>query len=214
MNSRLIHPDTALRDAGPEVGLGVFATRPLPRGTITWALDALDQRITTQKLWGLGALYRPVIDRYAYLNGHGDRILCWDIGRFMNHSCDANSISTGWDFDIAIRDIEAGEQITNDYTLLNLDSTFDCACGSPCCRGRVSSTPEDWEALTPSLDVKVKAACGDALKVEQKLWPWVVHKASVEIAFRDPLQTPSVSEHRFDAAPLGSAAVMAASAQR
>lgn len=210
----MIHPDTELREADPEVGLGVFTTRRLPRGTITWALDALDQRITTQKLWGLGALYRPVIDRYAYLNGHGDRILCWDIGRFMNHSCDANSISTGWDFDIAIRDIEAGEQITNDYTLLNLDSVFECACGSPRCRGLVSSTPEDWEALTPSLDVLVKAACGDALQVEQKLWPWVANKASVEIAFRDPLLTPSVAEHRFDAVRPGSTAAMTASVQR
>jgi len=199
MYRQLIHPDTELRLAGHDVGLGVFATRRLPKGTITWALDALDQRITTQKLWSLGALYRPLIDRYAYLNGHGDRILCWDIGRFMNHSCEANSISTGWDFDIAIRDIEAGEQITNDYTLLNLDTTFECACESPSCRGLVSSTPADWEALTPELDVKVKAACGAAPKVEQKLWPWVGNKEAVEAAFRNPNITPSVAEHRFDA---------------
>jgi hypothetical protein len=199
VNRELIHPDTELRLAGHDVGLGVFATRPLPRGTITWALDALDQRITTQKLWSLGTLYRPVIDRYAYLNGHGDRILCWDIGRFMNHSCEANSISTGWDFDIAIRDIEAGEQITNDYTLLNLDSSFDCACGSAGCRGVVTSTPADWEMLTPILNERVRAACADVLKVEQQLWPWVSNKASVEAASRDPLRMPSVAEHRFDA---------------
>ncbi len=195
----MIHPDTELRDAGHDIGLGVFATKKLPRGTITWALDALDQRIPTQKLWSLGALYRPVIDRYAYLNGHGDRILCWDIGRFMNHSCGANSISTGWDFDIAIRDIEAGEQITNDYTLLNLDSSFECACGVPYCRGVVTSSPEDWDAITPTLDVRVRAACADAGKIDQPLWPWVENKEAVQAAFGDPTRTPSVADHRFDA---------------
>lgn len=205
----MIHPDTELRDAGPQVGLGVFATRRLPRGTILWALDALDQRIPAERLSQLGRLHRPLIDRYAYLNGHGDRILCWDFGRYMNHSCDANSISTGWDFDLAIRDIEAGEQITNDYALLNLDYAFACACGSPRCRGTVASTPGDWDALTPELDVKVRAACADAGRVDQVLWPLVHSKAEVRRAFRDPRKTPSVATHRFDS-PVATPLAMAA----
>jgi hypothetical protein len=198
---RVIHPDTELRLVDREIGLGVFATRRLPIGTITWALDALDQRIPQERLDSLGSLYRPLIDRYAYLNGRGERILCWDIGRFMNHSCDANSISTGWDFDLAIRDIEAGEQITNDYALLNLDHAFACACGAAGCRGVVSSTCEDWEELTPALDERVRAACAAAGRVEQPLWRWVRAKASVRRAFRDSRQVLSVAEHRFDAIP-------------
>lgn len=196
----MIHPDTELRPAGPSIGLGVFATRPLPRGTITWALDDLDQRIPTDRLLSLGPLYRPLIDRYAYLNGHGDRILCWDIGRFMNHSCEANSISTGWDFDLAVRDIEAGEQITNDYALLNLEHAFECACGAPTCRGVVSSNGPEWDRVTPGLDALVRAACGDALGVPQALWPWVRSKASVRRAFRNPSLALSVAAHRHEAA--------------
>lgn len=194
----MIHPDTELRRVDARVGLGVFATRRIPRGTITWALDALDQRIDSQRLAALGRLYRPLVERYAYTNGHGERILCWDIGRFMNHSCEANTISTGWDFDLAIRDIEPGEQVTNDYTLLNLEESFPCACGSRRCRRVVSSTLADWEALTPRLDEDVRAACGAAASVEQPLWPWVREKRSVRRAFLDPRRALSVATHRFD----------------
>jgi hypothetical protein len=194
----VIHPDTELRPVHDDIGLGVFATRRIPRGTLTWVLDALDQRFDEDRIAGLGPRYRAIIDRYAYLNGHGQWILCWDIGRFMNHSCAANSISTGWDFDLAIRDIEAGEEITNDYALLNLDHSFACACGAPACRGTVSSTPEDWEALTSGLDDEVRNACGDAARAHQPLWPWVQAKASARRAFRNPRLACSVAEHRFD----------------
>lgn len=193
----MIHPDTELRLADPVIGLGVFATRKIPCGTITWVLDALDQRIPPARLESLGRLYRPLIDRYAYLNGHGERVLCWDIGRFMNHSCDANTISTGWDFDLAIRDIEPGEQMTNDYTLLNLEEAFECACGSPRCRGTVESTRADWEALTPGFDEGVRAACVQARGLEQPLWAWVKNKTAIRRAFWNRQLVPSVAEHRF-----------------
>jgi hypothetical protein len=195
----VIHPDSELRQVDPEIGLGVHATRLIPRGTITWVLDALDQRIAPERLESLGRLYRPLIDRYAYLNGRGERILCWDIGRFMNHACDANTISTGWDFDLAVRDIRAGEQITNDYALLNLEHAFRCACGADACRGTITSTPTDWDALTPQLDEHVRVACGDAARVAQPLWPWIQQKRAVRRAFIDPRRVRSVAEHRFDA---------------
>jgi hypothetical protein len=200
----VIHPDTELRRVDERVGLGVFATRRLPRGTITWALDDLDQRIGADRLARLGPHYRVLVDRYAYLNGHGERILCWDIGRFMNHSCRANSISTGWDFDLAIRDIEAGEEITNDYALLNLDHSFECGCGAPECRGTVCSTGEEWDLLTPRLDAEVREACVEAGRVEQTLWPFVRGKAAVRKAFREPTRALSVAAHRFDAIPVES----------
>ena len=33
---RMIHPDTELRFISPEIGFGVFATKLIPQGTITW----------------------------------------------------------------------------------------------------------------------------------------------------------------------------------
>jgi len=194
----VIHPDTELRLVNPEIGLGVFATALIPRGTLTWALDDLDQRISTRRLHTLSTECQALIDRYAYINGHGERILCWDIGRFMNHACDANSISTGFDVDVAVRDIRPGEQITNDYTLLNLDSAFQCSCGAPNCRANVGSDPEAWDALIPTHDDAVRSAFAAAGQVDQPLWPFVAQKAAVTRAFRDQATCPSIATHRYD----------------
>ena len=39
----MIHPSTELKYVSPEIGIGVVATEFIPKGTITWALDPLDQ---------------------------------------------------------------------------------------------------------------------------------------------------------------------------
>src|SRR5881296_1655598 len=38
----MIHPDTELHFVDPEIGYGVFATKPIPRGTVIWTLCELD----------------------------------------------------------------------------------------------------------------------------------------------------------------------------
>lgn len=62
----------------------------------------------------------------------------------FNHSCDPNAGLSGPTCLIAMRDIEAGEEITFDYAMCddtNYDE-FDCNCEQPHCRGRV--TGADW----------------------------------------------------------------------
>jgi SET domain-containing protein len=126
-----------LRFVSPQIGFGVFATRFIPKGTITWVFDPLDQIISPPKESHLPALLRHQLDIYSYQNGRGERILCWDHGRFVNHSCYPTSLAPGLDLEIAIRDIQPGEQITDDYGSLNLEQPFDCACGFPQCRDRI-----------------------------------------------------------------------------
>jgi hypothetical protein len=46
----MVHPDTELRFVSPAIGWGVFATRDIPTGTITWALDALDQHFSDEDM--------------------------------------------------------------------------------------------------------------------------------------------------------------------
>ncbi len=63
----------------------------------------------------------------------------------FNHCCDPNVGLNGQIGLIAMRDIEAGEEICLDYAMCdgsNYDE-FDCSCGSPNCRGHV--TGEDWK---------------------------------------------------------------------
>jgi hypothetical protein len=50
--------------------------------------------------------------------------LCWDIGRYVNHSFNSNCLSTAYDFEIAIRDIQPGEELTDDYGYLNIEQPF------------------------------------------------------------------------------------------
>jgi hypothetical protein len=196
----MMHPDTELRAAGEAIGLGVFATRPIPRGTIVWVLDELDQRFLPQRVRALPPGYEKLLERYGYLNARGERVLCWDLARWVNHACTANALSCGWEFDVAVRDIAAGEEITNDYGCLNLERSFRCECREPGCRGRIG--PEDFERLADHWDAQVRDAFHFVKRVTQPLWRFVPQPRAVSAAARDPLRVPSIRLHHLGGAPL------------
>jgi len=122
----MIHPHTELRYIGPEIGVGVFATQLIPKGTIVWALDDLDRILGPSRVAALDELRRDIVLKYAYRDQHGRYVLCWDDGRFVNHSFHANCLGTAWDLEIAVRDIRPGDELTDDYGTLNLDEPMDC----------------------------------------------------------------------------------------
>ena len=35
----MLHPDTEVHFIDPKIGSGIFASRPIPRGTIIWVQD-------------------------------------------------------------------------------------------------------------------------------------------------------------------------------
>jgi hypothetical protein len=189
----LIHPDSELRFVSPAIGYGLFATRLIPMGSITWAADPLDQIIQPAKLAALPALLSHHVHRYSYLNGRGDRILCWDHGRFVNHSCAAACLSPGFDFEIAVRDIQPDEEITDDYGTLNLEEPFKCLCGSKNCRGRV--LPDDPMRYAPEWDALIARAFPAIAKVEQALWELVSEKTAVEKVLAGKAELPSCLTH-------------------
>lgn len=166
----MIHPATELRLVNPEIGYGVFTTAPIARGTIVWILCRFDLQFTPQQAAALPPAYQPILDRYAYTDGRSNRILCWDNGRYMNHSCDPPIIAVGRDYEVAIRDIAAGEEITCDYGGLNLAAALACRCGATNCRGTISG--EDLLRRAPALDRAVRAALGHARDVDQPLLPF------------------------------------------
>ena len=120
----MIHPKTELRFISKEVGYGVFATDFIPAGTITWVLDKLDREFRPEEFFAMDLLYQNIIDTYTFRNNIGNYVLCWDHGRFVNHSFNANCLTTAYDFEIAIRDILPGEQLTDDYGYLNIKDPF------------------------------------------------------------------------------------------
>ena len=193
----MLHPDTEIRIVSEEIGYGVFATRDMPKGTITWALDPLDQVFDSRRYEALGPSVGSVLRRFTWTSSRGKHILCWDFARYMNHGCDPNSFGPGgFEFEIAVRDIRAGEEITSDYGALNLEEPLDCACGSPRCRGVIR--PEDFERLAAQWDVVIQGAFSHIRQVSQPLWSWVTkQEKTIDRAAKNPLLVPTILRHRW-----------------
>jgi hypothetical protein len=121
----MIHPDTELRFISEAIGYGVVATKLIPKGTITWVLDKLDRTFSAGQICELDPLYQDVLAKYTYRTPQGNHILCWDNARFVNHSSKSNCLTTAYEFEIAIRDIYPGEELTDDYGYLNIEEPFE-----------------------------------------------------------------------------------------
>lgn len=120
----MIHPDTELRYISPEIGYGVVAKKFIPKGTVTWVQDSLDTVYSSQAENQLCTHTKAYLNTYAFRNRFGEKVLCWDHGKYVNHSFRPTCFSTPYDFEIAIRDILPGEELTDDYGYLNLEKPF------------------------------------------------------------------------------------------
>jgi len=189
----MVHPDTELRFVNPSIGWGVFATRAIPRGTIIWALDLLDQRFMPAEIQAMPAYARVMLEKYSYVDALGDYVLCWDHARFFNHSCAANCLSVGYDFELAIRDIAAGEELTDDYGTLNPAEPFGCDCSAAECRVQV--LPDDylhsgerWNALARDAFVRIRT-------VPQPLWDVLGERDVIDAALDNPALLRPIHHH-------------------
>lgn len=201
----MVHPGTALQFINDKIGFGVVATEFIPKGTITWASDGLDQIISPGRVPDFPECMRAYIDKYAYKNGGGDLILCWDHSRFINHSCHPTSLAPGFDIEIAVRDIYPGEQVTDDYGTLNLEAPFECACGAADCRSTVG--PGDFHNLVGTWDRLVQDAFPFARTVAQPLWELVREKDDIRRVMEGAAPLPSIRVH-YAGAPVGQAAAV------
>jgi uncharacterized protein len=148
----MFHPHARTADLGGDLGLALIATRPIPAGTVVWALCEFDIVLDRSRVAELSLPYREILDRYAFISPTGDTILQWDHARFGNHSCDAICHSVGYDVEIAVRDVAVGEQITTEYGNLNRDFHFTCSCGAPRCRKVIRQDDclrhgDEWDRL-------------------------------------------------------------------
>jgi uncharacterized protein len=163
----MMHPNTCLGFVNEAIGYGVFATQFIPKGTIVWILDDLDQKLDESYVQSLDLLRQKVVLKYSYRNNEGKYILCWDLGRFVNHSFKANCLPTAYDLEIAGRDIYPGEQLTDDYGYLNLDEPFNCFQEEGILRTQV--TPEDMLLYHQDWDRQAADAMRYFNRVEQPL---------------------------------------------
>jgi SET domain-containing protein len=62
---------------------------------------------------------------------------------YSNHSCEPNIGVRGQIVFVAMRDIEAGEELTHDWATTDDDTyRMECRCGAPACRKII--TGQDW----------------------------------------------------------------------
>ncbi|MEV0568625.1 SET domain-containing protein-lysine N-methyltransferase [Dactylosporangium sp. NPDC050588] len=142
-----LHPDVEVGVSGI-AGDGLFARARIPAGT---AVSRLGGRLVT---WAeisdmlAEAARRPGSPYIDTITVSGTLHLVVPPGRPNgkgNHSCDPNL----WWVDAytlaARRDIDAGEELTNDYATSTAAPgfTMPCGCGSALCRGTV--TGDDWQ---------------------------------------------------------------------
>ena len=197
----MIHPDTELRDAGDGLGKGVFATAPIPMGTVVYVVDRLEIVLPPETPLAVDPDYRSILDTYSYRGPAGQWIVCWDLAKYENHSCDPNTLCTGYGFEIAVRDIRKGEQITVDYGLLNVTAAMPCLCGSPDCRGAVR--PDDFDRHHVRWDGLVRGALDRIPKVDQPLWRFMADRTRRRL--QEYLHTGegyrSVLDLRYDDSP-------------
>lgn len=167
----MIHPHTVLRHVNDAIGDGIFASADIPKGTLVYVKDPLEIDLSREEFEALDGPVRELADKYSYIEERGHRILSWDTAKYVNHSCQPNTISAGYGFEIAIRDIRKGEEVTDEYGLFNLESTIVCHCGSPSCRGMISGSDIDHYHVL--WDQWVISALRAIPSVEQPLWTYL-----------------------------------------
>jgi uncharacterized protein len=152
----MLHPHTQVRYKNDIIGYGVFATASIPCGTILWVRDVLDSVFSQAYFDSLPAHYHALIDHYTFRNRLGDYVLCWDATRMINHSCAPTSAGTEFDFEVALRDLQIGDEITNDYALFNLKNheSFDCYCTETTCRDYISRVQYEDSKRTRRKELK------------------------------------------------------------
>ena len=123
-------------------GYGVFACKPLQKGELL-------------VLWGGRIISESELD--PEMPFFTQRVIQIEEGFFfvqpiplepsdyVNHSCEPNAGFSGQIALVAMRDIEAGEEVCFDYAMCD-GSPYDefiCSCGAENCRGNI--TGEDWK---------------------------------------------------------------------
>ncbi|MDB6162412.1 MAG: Proteins containing domain protein [Gammaproteobacteria bacterium] len=156
-------------------GLGVFAAQRIPKGTriIEYvgervSHDEADRRYE-EKDANDSHTFLFIVDSKTVIDAGVDG----NDARFFNHSCDPNCESTVAKRRVyieALRDIEAGAELTYDYQIQredddpdNIDDVFACRCGFPRCRGTML-----WPTERKAKRKKPKKKAGTNAKTKAK----------------------------------------------
>lgn len=150
----LIHDGLMVKELTSKKAKGLFATQNFKKGEVLVVFGGrAATRETINKI-------SPDLSRHALQIGKNLFLLqhVFEDGEYINHSCDPNLGFEGQITLVAIRDIEAGEEVCFDYAMVDMSDAdeFNCLCSSPFCRKKV--TGEDWRL--PDLKKRYKGYFG------------------------------------------------------
>src|SRR3989475_5907520 len=142
MNLSYLSPRTIVKESRIH-GRGLFARQPVAKGEIVAIKGGYILAASTlpEVERRLGPAEIPVADGFFIaplneLEREGAMI-------FTNHSCDPNIGVQGQIVFVAMREIEAGEELTHDWATTDDDSyQMPCNCGTAACRKVI--TGQDW----------------------------------------------------------------------
>ena len=107
-------------------GVGVFAGERIEKGAEIWRFDSnFDRLVPEESLVTAPAHLRAFFERYGYpwTETTGMLVVEIDNGRFMNHSEAPNTDFRNPNVGYALREIEAGEEMTCNYA--DFDPAFE-----------------------------------------------------------------------------------------
>ena len=147
-----LSPKTTVQES-PIESRGLFAIEPIRKGEIVAIKGGY---IFSRQTWrdiekALGPADIPISEDFVIGPLHATEREGSMI--FSNHSCDPNIGVQGQIIFVAMRDIQAGEELTHDWATTD-DDTYEmvCHCGSPQCRKLI--TGQDWRR--PELQEKYR----------------------------------------------------------
>lgn len=119
---------------GTEFGKGLVAVAPINKDEVIAVFDG-----DIYKAEKATDLPKDIADHAIQISKHE-----WKdsrgFARFINHSCEPNVGYRGVDTLVAMRNIEAGENLTLDYEMSeDSDWRMECLCGAANCRGVIGS---------------------------------------------------------------------------
>jgi hypothetical protein len=171
----MIHQDTEVRFVSPAIGLGVFATRRIRKGTIVWIEDDLDIVLDADYVAALSPLRRDVLLKYGYAGAGGKHVLPWDHARYLNHSFSPCMVPTAYGFEICVRDVEPGDELRCAYSAISAEmerhALFVCEPEEGTFRTRVQR--DDYLYSYRQWDAAAREAFARFNHVDQPLRPLI-----------------------------------------
>lgn len=166
-------PKLTVRPKPEKGGHSVFAREAVAEGEtlVVWGGRLVDgaslRALTTREQW-----HSLQVEEDLYLAPVGPP----EPGDYVCHSCEPNAGLRGQITLVALRDIGPGEEVCFDYAMSDCSSydEFECACGAPNCRRRV--TGDDWRR--PELQARYAGSFSSYL---QRLIERTARKADAEV---------------------------------